>query len=172
MFDTFIRTAALVLCVLFGVMAGFFFAFSNTVMPGLDLMSGTEALLAMQNINIAVRNPVFFSVFATTPILSIVLAVVCLVSGQYRRTGILLLLAMAIYIVGVVVLTGVINVPMNRSLALLSAMSAGDWIVWSAEWTLSNHVRTVASVLSLVLAIVAVCRVMKFGRGGVARSLG
>lgn len=172
MFDFFIRSAVLVLAVLFGVMAGFFFAFSNTVMPGLDLMAGTEALHAMQNINIAVRNSVFFGVFASTPALSIALTVLCLVSGRYRRIGILLLLAMAIYLIGVVVLTGAINVPMNRSLALLASMTANDWLVWSAEWTLSNHARMVASVVSLALAIVAACRMVKIGQDGVARSLG
>lgn len=172
MFDSFLRGAVLALCLLIGVMAGFFFAFSNTVMPGLDLMPGTDAMQAMQNINIAVRNPVFFAIFAGTPILSVALAAMTLMNRRHRRTGLLLLVTMLIYVVGVVALTASINVPMNRSLALLSLMTETDWLAWSGDWTLSNHARTVASVVSLLLAVLAACRLMKQGRDGVAHGSG
>ncbi len=172
MLDTALRAAVMILCLLLGVMAGFFFAFSNTVMPGLDLMPGPTATQAMQNINIAVRNPVFFAVFAATPILGTVLAVVCLINVRHRRTGLLLLLSAAIYIGGVVVLTAGINVPMNRALGLLSGLSTQEWLQWSADWTVSNHVRTVVSILSLLFAILAACRVTGQGQDGVARSPG
>jgi len=164
MFDTFLRSTVLVLCLLLGVMAGFFFAFSNTVMPGLDLVAGPDAMQAMQNINVAVRNPVFFGVFAATPALAVVLALICLGLARHRGPGVLLVLAALIYLGGVVALTATINVPMNRALALLSDLAVADWLLWSADWTLSNHVRTVASVLSLMLAVMAMRRMAMQGR--------
>ena len=49
----------LVCAVWVGVMAGFFFAFSFVVMPGLGAMEPLAALASMQAINLAVRNAVF-----------------------------------------------------------------------------------------------------------------
>ena len=59
--STVLSIGAVLLCLLLGLMAGFFYAFSFTVMPGLDLLTGAAAMDAMRGINVAVRNPVFFA---------------------------------------------------------------------------------------------------------------
>jgi uncharacterized membrane protein len=148
----------MVLCttVLFALMAGFFYSFSVTVMPGLDLVSSSSAIEAMQGINRAVRNPVFFVTFMVTPILACALAVLAWFSRR-RRTAVFLLLAAASYIAGVVVPTGTINVPMNDVLASVDASAAAlqVWTQYSADWTLWNTLRTLPSILALLLCTAA-----------------
>ena len=47
----------------FAVMASFFFAFSTTVMPELSLAAAKPGMVALQAINIAVRNTLFAAGF-------------------------------------------------------------------------------------------------------------
>jgi len=60
-----------------GLMAGFFFAFSATVMWALERQPA--AVAAMQAINVVVLNPLFLGTFFGTAILSLVLDIVALV---------------------------------------------------------------------------------------------
>lgn len=154
----------------FGLMAGFFFAFSFTVMPGLDLLAEAAAIDAMQAINVAVRNPVFFAGFALPPVLAFALALGCLVTG-HRGTGLLLLVTGVIYLAGVVALTATINVPMNRALAEGYLSGHAGWLDWSAAWTGSNHLRMLAASLALLMASLAMVRLCQ-GRVGVAHRPG
>ena len=165
-----LRVGTRLLCLLLGLMAGFFYAFSFTVMPGLDLMTGTGGGEAMQAINVAVRNPLFFAIFAGTPLLGLLMAAGCLVARR-RSAGVLLLLSFLIYLGGVVVLTAAINVPMNRALAVQSLSGAADWLDWSATWTRSNHARTAAALVAMALAVIAACRLCA-ERDGVAHGPG
>ncbi len=70
----------------------------------------------------------------------------------------LLLASFAVYAAGVVALTASLNVPMNRALAEYSLSGLSGWLEWSATWTGANHVRTAASLLALLLALLAMCR--------------
>lgn len=168
--STSIRFGTILLCLLLGLMAGFFHAFSFTVMPGLDLLTGDAAMDAMRGINVAVRNPVFFATFALTPVLGFLLAVVCLFTGR-RMPGLLLLVSSGIYAAGVVALTASLNVPMNRALAEGSLSGLANWLEWSATWTGANHVRTAASLFALLLALLTLCR-LSVERVGVAHRPG
>ena len=49
-----------------GLMAGFFFAFSDTVMGALRRLPQAAGISAMQSINVVVLNPLFFAVFFGT----------------------------------------------------------------------------------------------------------
>jgi len=46
-----------------GLMAGLFFAWSCSVMPGLARLSDDEFLSSMQSMNRAIQNPLFFCCF-------------------------------------------------------------------------------------------------------------
>jgi len=168
--NTSMRFGTTLLCLLLGLMAGFFYAFSFTVMPGLDLLTGAAAMDAMRGINVAVRNPVFFATFALTPVLAFLLAVVCLFTGR-RVAGLLLLMSFVVYAAGVVALTASLNVPMNRALAEGSLSGLANWLEWSATWTGANHVRTAANLFALLLALLALCR-LSVERVGVAHRPG
>jgi uncharacterized membrane protein len=138
----------------FGPMAGFFFAYSVTVLPGLD----DASIAAMQGINRVVRNPVFFTIFfggAAVPLLA---------SGaaffqKHKSAAAMIASAGVIYALGVVVLTAQIHVPMNDALALIEApAAAGVWADYSLNWTLWNHVCGAVCVLCLGLSAEALRR--------------
>ncbi|MFD2672965.1 anthrone oxygenase family protein [Marinicrinis sediminis] len=106
-----------------GIMAGFFWAFSFTVMPGLGATEPLAAMAAMQGINEVVRNAVFFTGFFGAPVLCILLIGISLV----QRIGKIKWLVIAgglIYLIGVFLVTTTIHVPMNEELALLDATAS------------------------------------------------
>ena len=140
-----------------GLAAGFFFAFSTTVMPALGRRPAAQAAAAMQTINVVVINPVFMTALFGT-------ALACLASiagaladwdGSY---GPYLLAGGAVYLLGTIGVTMVANVPRNNALARLDPASAeadSYWARYLAEWTAWNHVRTGAAVIALGLEIAA-----------------
>ncbi|WP_048648641.1 DUF1772 domain-containing protein [Nitratireductor soli] len=119
-----------------GLMAGFFFTFSNTV---------------MQAINVTVLNPFFFAAFFGTALLGIVLGVLALLN--LSAPGSVYLLAGGIlYVVGTFLVTVVFNVPMNEALAKVdpaSIQGADLWRDYLSRWVMWNHVRTLASLAAL-----------------------
>lgn len=63
------------------------------------------------------------------------------------------LIACALYIVGVVILTGVYHVPRNNKLDGFDPSSADGIAYWSTylrEWVRMNHVRTIAPLVSSI----------------------
>ncbi len=145
--------ALITLCiVLFGLMCGFFYAFSCTVMPGLDLTDPDAAVAAMQGINRAVRSPVFFVTFFLTPLFS--LAAALLLARKAPRAALFMGGAGAVYLGAALILTMQVNVPMNEALAQVKtdADMAAIWAAYSPDWTFWNHVRTAASVIAAALA--------------------
>jgi uncharacterized membrane protein len=149
-----------VLCALwFGLMAGFFFAYSATVMPGLAGPSPQNGMAAMQAINDAVANPFFASGFWVALALA---AVGALISLIVRPEGwAFLLLGCALYGLGVFITTGAGNVPLNRALAVLDPASAeglAAWARYQADWTQLNHVRMAAAFCAAGLVLIPLLR--------------
>jgi uncharacterized membrane protein len=136
-----------------GLAAGFFFAFSFTVMPALAKIPAAQGIAAMQSINIVVINPWFFTVFFGTALLSVIAIVAALMRWQDPR-AIQWLVAGTIYLLGTIVVTMVCNVPRNNALAALapeSPAAATYWIEYLSSWTAWNHVRTIAPLVSAAL---------------------
>ncbi|MET9232139.1 anthrone oxygenase family protein [Lentzea sp. NPDC003310] len=121
-----------------GLMAGLFFAFSVAVMPGLADLPPENARGAMRRINARIQNPVFLLVFLGTAVLCVVVAF------QGRIVGGLL------YLVGCLLVTMAVNVPMNNR---LESSSDSYWPEYLRNWTLWNHVRTVACTASTVILL-------------------
>lgn len=147
------RFLALAATLMLGVMAGFFYAFSVTVMPGLDNSDPTTAVQAMQGINMAVRNPVFFATFFLSPVIALAAAMAAFASGC-RSAATWLTLAGLTYIGAAISPTALVNVPMNNALALLTASDATSaiWRAYSVDWTMWNHARTIATLFASGLA--------------------
>lgn len=141
--------------VMLGLMAGFFYAFSVCVMPGLGQIDPSEAIRAMQAINLAVRNGVFFAAFFLTPVVCGAAAAVLAWSGR-RRAATILAAAALIYVLGAMGPTVAVNVPLNRALAAVDASGGIDpariWADYLAVWDRWNLVRTLASTLALAVA--------------------
>ncbi|MGW7266548.1 anthrone oxygenase family protein [Streptomyces sp. NPDC054842] len=141
-----------------GLVAGVFCGFSTFVMKGLGKLPAAQGAAAMNAINGAALTPVFMLVFLGTAVLCAVLAVVTFVVWPDEGT-VELLLGSALYLVGSFGVTSVANVPRNEELGKLdpgTPEAAAYWPTYVSEWTMWNHVRTVASAfaaLSYVLAL-------------------
>ncbi|OLT21626.1 hypothetical protein BJF78_08210 [Pseudonocardia sp. CNS-139] len=130
-------------------MAGLFFAFSTSVMPGLARVPGPEGARAMQESNKTILNPLFLLVFLGTGVLGVVVAILALVGGA--SGAVWLVIGGLLYPIGGVVVTMVVNVPMNNRLVAADADSAEGQAIWTdylARWTPWNHLRAVTSALS------------------------
>ncbi|KPE51076.1 hypothetical protein AOB46_10385 [Chryseobacterium indologenes] len=144
--------------VLTALIAGLFYAYSCSVVLGLGKLSDSEYLKAMQSINREILNPVFFVSFIGTAVLLPVTAF--LFRGQ-QPVFILLLLASASYLIGVFGVTVAGNVPLNDILDKFdSAGSSADAMkkmreAFENRWNFLNNIRTVFSVISIVLAVCA-----------------
>ncbi|MGH6807750.1 MAG: DUF1772 domain-containing protein [Ensifer adhaerens] len=142
-----------------GLMAGLFFIFSVCIMQALSRLPAEQGIAAMNAINVVIQNPLFLSTFMGTALLGLVLAVAAFVWGG---EGSLLLAAGGIvYVVGVLIVTIVFNVPMNDALAAATPGQAATEI-WQqrflTDWVWWNHVRTISSIGALALFILGFAR--------------
>ena len=135
-----------------GLLAGLFYAYSVSVMPGLGQADDRTLVDGMQQINDAIENPVFFVSFLGAPVLILAALVLEHRSGARqiaRWVGAALVLCAITILV-----TGALNVPLNDDLkqagdpgriadiAQVRDDFYGPWVAW-------NIVRTVASTAAL-----------------------
>ena len=150
-----LKSAAFIVLTMFGLMAGFFYVFSVTVMGGLDDSSASTAIEAMQGINRVVRNPAFFVTFFLSPCLALVVAIAAFAVGE-RKVAAILVLAAAAYFLGVVLPTATVNVPMNNALAVVNFEKVADQASLRREYsgrrTFWNTLRTGFSTLALIFS--------------------
>ncbi len=135
-----------------GLMAGLFFVFSVSVMKALAQMTPQEGMKAMQRINRAILNPIFLGTFFGTALLCLCIVAV---SAIERQPGYGWSLSGAVvYLVGGFLITAGFNVPLNNTLAALSADEEGshtEWCRYLERWTRWNHLRTAASITAVIL---------------------
>ena len=140
--------------------AGFFYAYSVSVMPGLTAAGPGAAVPAMQSINAGIRTPVFAFVFFGALAFPLLAGLAGLAAGGPRAPALLALAAAAAYGGGVFAVTFAVNVPMNEALAAAGtpaapAEAAVTWGRYAGPWTAWNHVRTLASILAGALLAAA-----------------
>lgn len=142
------------------LMAGLFYAYSCSVNPGLGRLADMDYLTAMQSINRAILNPVFFAGFIGTALL-LPASTWLQYSQPLRMRFWLLLSASVLYLVGVFGVTIFGNVPLNEVLDLFNIQTASADDVaaqrraFEIPWNKLHTIRTTASILALVLVIVA-----------------
>jgi len=148
----------LITAVLTALIAGLFYAYSCSVVLGLGKLSDAEYLKSMQSINREILNPVFFMSFMGTAVL---LPVTTFLFRGQQPAFLFLLLASAAYLIGVFAVTIAGNVPMNDMLDKFDVNgSTADAISqmrgnFENRWNFLNNIRTVFSVISIVLVICA-----------------
>jgi uncharacterized membrane protein len=143
-----------------GLIAGLFYAYSCSINLGLGRLPDGAYLAAMQSINKAILNPVFFASFMGT----LILLPLCTYL-QYRQPlspkFIILLISTTLYLTGVFGVTIFGNVPLNESLARFDFSVASvedisrERINFEKPWNRLHQIRTIASVVTLVLVITA-----------------
>ncbi|MEL7538922.1 MAG: anthrone oxygenase family protein [Pseudomonadota bacterium] len=151
---SFVCLFAGIACVL---VAGVFLAFSDFIMRGLAQAEPVAGIDAMQQINRTVLRSVFlFLFFALAPITAAIAGYAWFRVDSDAQP--LMIGAAAIYLVTVVAVTVVGNVPMNERLAAMP--KAGDsaatyWPRYCQVWTWLNHVRTLGSTSAAICLLLA-----------------
>jgi uncharacterized membrane protein len=159
MFDLLLFASVLASAIGSALIAGLFFAFSVSIMPALARRPPAEGLAAMQAINVVIVNPLFLLVFLGTGVTC--LAVLGLAVSPWRASSALFVAGAVLYLVGSLLLTMAINVPMNNALVDKRAWTddgAAYWALYLSRWTAWNHVRTVASLAALIALMLGLMR--------------
>ena len=143
-----------------GLMAGLWYGWSVSVIPGTRRVDDVNYIHTMQQINRAIINPGFIVPFVGIPLLVVAAAVLQFRAGDVRR-GWLLVGSAAAYLVGVLGVTAGRNVPLNDSLDSLDLDGSDSDAVrirreaYEAPWNRWHYVRTGANLVSFVLASTA-----------------
>jgi uncharacterized membrane protein len=132
------------------LIAGLFFAYSCSVMPGLARSSDRTLVETMQNINRAIINPWFLLPFVGS-IALIALAAVLAWGGQGRPALPWIIAALVVYVVAFL-MTMAVNVPLNNELdaagdpdriadlAAVRERFENRWVTWNLLRTLAHTV--------------------------------
>lgn len=143
---------------LVSLVAGFLFAFAVVVMPGIRGLDDRDFIRAFQRMDGVIQkgDPLFGLVFMGSVVA--VLAAPFLGGPVLVGEGrILLLTAAGIYIAGVIIPTGTVNVPLNNQLQRLEVDGvAADQLAaarrgFEPRWNRWNRIRTVLACLSAAL---------------------
>lgn len=158
-------TLSAIAILLAGAIFGFFYAWVCSTMWGLDQADPRVAIDAMKAMNASVRNVVFMPAFFFTPVALAAASWAWFASGQPMST-ILFGAAAAVYLGLGLILTTVINVPMNEALAATPTPTDIEaarvvWANYSQPWQFWNTVRTIASGVALMLATLGLMAVSR-----------
>lgn len=157
--DSITLIALVLTTVLTGLSAGFFYAWSCSVMPGLAKTDDHTFINAMQTINTAMLNPAF-AVRFFGPLVGLPICMI-LVWQSGTNAALITIFGALIAYAATFVVTMTRNQPMNLELEAAGAFAViahprdtrtyfeGPWVRW-------NHARTIASILAHVLTIIQV----------------
>lgn len=141
------------------LIAGLFYAWSCSVIPGLSRLPDADYINAMQQLNRAIENPVFFASFMGALIL-----LPCCTLVLYRQQGHwpgYLTAATLVYWIGVMGVTAAGNIPLNKALDAFSLHTAtreaiaAQRALFELPWRRLHNIRTIAACISLVLVLLA-----------------
>lgn len=136
--------------------AGLFFIFSVCIMVAFARLTPAEGAAAMNAINVVILNPWFAAAFFGAALLSLVLVVLGFLQGG--AGGLTATAGGLVFLVAVIGVTMVFNVPLNNALAAAPAGSAEQAALWQRYldvWTMWNHVRTIGSLAAVGLFALA-----------------
>ncbi len=139
-----------------GLLFGFFFTMSVSIMPGLDATDPYAALIANQDIGRATQQSLFFVALLGTP-LALIITIVMTWKIPLTRNWCVLAMLSYLVMMGVTIF---LNVPLNQQLDVL-AISPGmenapeHWLAYSVDWQMWNWLRVLFSGLSLLFAAFA-----------------
>lgn len=140
-----------------GMMAGLYFAFSTFVMTAIGRIPQAHGISAMQSINRVILQSLFMPLFWGTTLAALVLAGLALFRlGEPAANA--MLAGGVLYVAGMFVCTVIFNVPLNTALDAVDPASpdaAALWARYLKEWTLWNHLRTIASAAASALFVAA-----------------
>lgn len=134
-------TVLIIATIAAGLVAGLFYAYACSVMPGLARGDDKTYVEAMRGINVAIINPVFMLSFLGAPVLAAVAGLMHLGSGATLWW----IVAAFACLVAMLVVTGVVNIPLNNALDAGGDAYAEVRERFEASWVRWNVVRAVVS---------------------------
>jgi len=139
-----------------GLMAGVYFAFSAFIMTSLGRIAPASGIAAMNAMIVDIVGSSFMPVFLLTTLSAASLVVLGVVRWGQPGSA-LMVIGGAIYVLGMFVVTMMFNQPLNVTLAAADTASHGVdfWSRYLTEWTMWNHVRTVASTIATGMFVAA-----------------
>ena len=158
-----LRLSAFTSLLLCGALFGFFYAWICSTMWGLDAIDPHIAIAAMQAMNTSVRNIVFAPAFFATPFVLILTGLIAW-RMRLRKPSVLFSAAGLTYLFGGMILTMVVNVPMNVALGQVVipddvAAAQLIWADYSPTWQRYNILRTIVSGLALLLTGIGIFQI-------------
>ena len=129
-----------------GLMAGLYFAFSTSVLPGIGRRDDSTFVDSMRAMNSAILNPLFLLVFLGPAPLGLVAAATRL--GEGHRAGLGWATTGLVLYVVTLVITGVVNVPLNNRLDSTEPPEAAR-ALFEQRWVRWNAVRAVLCTAAL-----------------------
>ncbi|MEM6747059.1 MAG: anthrone oxygenase family protein [Pseudomonadota bacterium] len=148
------------------IIGGVFSAFSEFIMAGLRRSEPAGGIESMQHINRTVIKTQFVAGILSIALFSLMFAVysVTVFEGAALAT---LVLAPIVYLPTVFLMTLFGNVPMNKKLERLDRTSTDAtvyWMKYGRDWTRLNHVRSIGSILTAGLYIIAAITLITSGQ--------
>ncbi|MEO1061943.1 MAG: anthrone oxygenase family protein [Actinomycetota bacterium] len=143
-----------------GLMAGLFYGWTVSVIPGTRRLAGADYVELMQHVNREILTPRFLVPLIGIPLLLGAAAVAQFRAGDQRR-GVLVAAGALTYLVGVFGVTAARNVPLNDQLDAfdLGAATAAEVDerrqTYEDPWNRWNTVRTVFNVGAFTLVTAA-----------------
>lgn len=156
---TFENIGIIALILLTGLSAGLCFTWTNAITPGIGNLDNYGYLSAFQQMNRTILNPLFIIVFFGPFFLSLI----NLYAFRNASSSMiwLLILATAIYFLGVVLVTIFGNVPLNEILDKTDLRSASNENLktlreaFEVKWNRLHSIRTATSIISFLLLIIS-----------------
>lgn len=160
---SFQNTLLLFSVLLTALIAGLYYGWAVSVIPGIAKLSDGDYLRSMQSMNRAILNPWFFASFMGT---GLVLVITCFYSySHFSSTSFYFFLAAALlYIIGSFGLTLACNVPLNEKLDAYNLSSASEAElkqmrqVFEMPWNKYHLVRTITTIACLCCTILAIIK--------------
>jgi uncharacterized membrane protein len=140
-----------------GIMAGFFWTYTFNVNPAMLNVDGQTYAEVQSLLNQNVRHEIFFAFFFGAGLLSFLAAVINYKHIKYISFW-LIVAAALIYIVGVIVFTAQVNLPLNYYTESWSAMALPkDWEDVRLAWNQANAIRVGTSFIAFTLCVCVLC---------------
>lgn len=148
------------------LVAGFLFAFSIVVMPGIKQLNDQEFIRSFRLMDRVIQNnqPIFMVVWVGSVLAMIGAGVL----GIWQLNGLeryLTILSLLIYLLGVQLPTMIVNVPLNNRLQSFDVEKSDQENLkkerqnFEPRWTHWNMIRTVFACLTALLLIVLLLRI-------------
>tara|TARA_B100000508_G_C11343628_1_gene220422 strand:- start:90 stop:569 length:480 start_codon:yes stop_codon:yes gene_type:complete len=154
------KTMVLFVTVLLNALAaGFFTAWSVSVILGTKKVGDFTYLETMQHINKEILNPLFFTLFFG----SLITLIITTTLQYYHKPAFWFVLAATlVYLIGTFGVTAFGNVPLNNALEALdlntmSSLEVQDFrTYYEHAWNKFHRIRTLSGLLSFILLLIAV----------------